>query len=401
MAAAKRADALREAEGPTDDELRQMACAESTTRNKKSRVGLFLEWAGKRGARPPFRPRQVQMFAAYLTYMEYRRVLDYTSSVFQYLAEPPEEGEAPRLVSSPAILRNISDEEAAISRTVVNTCPTKAAPALRGPAFEKLPRAERRVAALWVLSSLRGDSLGNLQAEDVSLSEGEVALRVREDKVRNQRGRTIRIGCNCSPGAPGNAYCPIHLGVGKEDFPIGVRGAAELAKKLGLTMHSMRRGFALSARAEQEAGRKIDAGALCHHAGWESSSRMWAEYTSDWANWDGEKGFFPLEGAIAAIEKHGERATGTQYSFPKCRKTTTEAREIFVTAAKKLARKGRVGAARKTTVKVKRAREEESDGSASDPKVGRRRGSEGTASGSGNLPLTAEWLRGGTGAPKL
>ena len=118
--AAKRASLLALGNDADDDELRRMGEADSATRSKASRVGLFKDWLRCRGTPFPVRPEQVQMLAAQLTIWEYRHVSDYTGSVIQWLCEPPAIGEAPRLAQGPGLLRNLADTERAIVRTITN-----------------------------------------------------------------------------------------------------------------------------------------------------------------------------------------------------------------------------------------------------------------------------------------
>jgi integrase len=301
--AAKRARLLETANDADEDELRALGEAGSTTRSKASRVSLFTSWLAARGIALPVRPERVQLFAAQLTMWEYRHISDYTSSVIQWLCEPPETGEAPRLAEGPGLLRNLADVERSIIRTISNGEPTKAPPIRVGAAWDRLSEKDTCLAALWSLTGLRMDSMAAIKDVDVKITATSIHILVIQDKVKNQQGRQQAIYCNCTE-AHGTRFCPLHCAtpITSRWFPIGKATCGKIAKALGGRAHSFRRACALALRSHM-ADRKFRSAAIAQHMGWENSAAMWNEYTFDFtALWaDGSHAFVPVVGLFPAL----------------------------------------------------------------------------------------------------
>jgi hypothetical protein len=337
------------------DELEAMGEAEKTTRAKKSRVKLFLTWLESRDLKLPAKPRWVQWFAAALTKWEYQYPKQYTSSVIMWLVEPTKGVEQARLVSGPAVVRNITDVEDAINRTVFNNAPQKAKPLILGEHWNKLSSEELCIASTWALSSLRGDTFEGIWEQDVKVQrpgttkeekkEESIDIVIADDKVKNQQGRTITIGCNCDPHQ-GIRFCPLHgeRRISADMFPVKKTMIAKICKTLRVTCHSFRRAFALAARERSE---KIDTEKLAAHAGWEPEAKQWNTYTTDFhATWKAKMSeFMPYHGAFKGMEGK----SGAEYPFtnkPKKTKVTIKLR-----APQQAQRRGKGSAAKKVMLK--------------------------------------------------
>jgi hypothetical protein len=305
-----------------DEILESMGEAKNTTSSKRSRVNLFLEWLKGRGLKLPAEASSVQKFAASMTRWEYQDPKQYTSSVWQWLVEPVKIGEQSRLIAGPAILRHISDVEQAISRTVKDHSPWKADIILRSSNWDNLTDEDRCIASVWALSSVRGDTFEGIQEQDlISISPNEVELYIRDDKVKNQRGRRIKIGCNCVVTAKGGMrFCPFHgkVKLTKGCFPVKKAQITRITKKLKITGHSFRRAFATRMRASE---RELCTEIVAQHAGWEPEAKQWSSYTADFAEWvDRIEEFIPYAGVLRRMEtESGEKEKGHTFAKKKAR----------------------------------------------------------------------------------
>ena len=353
-ASGARSVALEKLAGLSDGELRAMGEAESTTRNKNSRVDFFKQWLQAKGESLPVAPEAAQRFAAFMVQCEYTSVAQYTSSVIVWLCEPVPAGEQQRLLAGPAVLRAIANAEAAIARTIESHDPKKAPPTVGTGKIIYLPQEEKVISVFWFMTGLRGDSFTGIMPEDVEIKSDKIDIRIREDKVRAVRGRTIAVPCNCGTGPKKAEFCPIHgpKPIKKSMFPVAKTTIKSIHKKLGTTNHSFRRGFSLAVRQESVHGKMVATSeTMARHMGWEEKARMWDEYTADYTKsernmgWEEQK-FIPLHGFRKLWAKNKKKDA---HEFREVRKAETVDKKIAVTPAETLAKKGKVRA--KTTFK--------------------------------------------------
>ena len=347
--AISRAEALKKLAGMDPEELRAMGEAESTTRNKNSRVQFFKDWLDANEEKLPVAPDAVQRFAAFMVSCEYTSVYQYTSSIIMWLCEPVPAGEQQRLLDGPAVLRAIANTEAAIQRTIENHDPKKADPLTNEGRLMQLDKEERKIVLFWYLSGLRGDSYTAIMPEDVTVKTDKIEVRVRNDKIRKQKGRVIAIPCNCSGNGPKKSdFCPMHgaRSITKHCFPIKKTKLIDISKKMKLTMHSYRRGLALAVRQEVENGDLAVASKdFAQHMGWEEGAGMWDEYTHDFIEdeeekrpgWEKKK-FIPIAGFKKLWAKTAKK---NSHVFKKKVKKSGVKKQIVVSANQKTAKTGK------------------------------------------------------------
>lgn len=335
-----------------DNELWRMGEAKNTTKNKRSRVNLFLKWLEYRGKKLPVIPRWVQHWVAHLTLCEYKDPAVYSSTVWMWLCDIPDPGESNRLVESATILLNIADVEEQITRTI-KKCKCTKAPLLGAARDEEasLSKKQRCLAALMSLLGNRCDTMASasksniiINREDMDKNKHYVYFQVAEDKVQEAKGRWQKFYCNCEGNAKKDRmWCPLHgeEPLQKEWFPIHRSEWEKIAQLLKGTTHSFRRTLAMTLRDNAQ---DLSTTVAVTHMGWEEKGKMWGEYTKDHHKWAEEKmEVIPVTGIVRYLKEQSSNME-KGHKFKKTKSLKKGKKTIYFKDLKsRLAKTGRTG----------------------------------------------------------
>ena len=165
------------------------------------------------------------------------------------------------------------------------------------------------------MHSARGVGAGHVAPVVYNTGEECVCVTVWEDKVRNVRGRTLCVRCNCADAwtahdIPRTAFCMIHHDGGmkaweKMHLPFEddtINAVTKLLARADATEHALRRAVALAARHAVEQGFNMAYAAYLDWMGWDNSQRA-ALYAADLRKLQ-PQALPPIPGLLAACTAH-------------------------------------------------------------------------------------------------
>ncbi|MBS94024.1 MAG: hypothetical protein CL799_06240 [Chromatiales bacterium] len=267
-----------------------------TMRNHRSRINFFWAWALDHGHSETVTLDEVRYFLAFLYRNEYVSIPQFASSIFRGGFE---EG---WLVSKKIGFDNehMYWTKKRLAK-MISRPPFKAAPVTADqPGLKALSKTERGWLALWLGIGCRADSMKNVHAADITLTDKdnkstsllgqqwnklrdergepfvpvEIEVRIRKDKKEAKQERMVKIRCNCDERLQRamlktSEFCLLHNKNGIQiKLPPDTKELETLRQKVGIAEHSIRRLTALEAAKTLVAGAAWIKKALLQHMGW-------------------------------------------------------------------------------------------------------------------------------------
>ena len=329
----------------TMEQAERMASADNTLTAKRTTWQGFLDYMQMHD--PPLQfplvPRILVQHAAQLLQEEYKgnTIIVMVGRVKMQLNEPQLPPVAPRVVDASLLHWATVDDE--VKRLIKRNETSKAAPATRGVAFQKMKAKNKAIAKLWATLGVRGDTLGGVNATEVKYTPGKkkkeldgMVIKFNNDKVSGMQGRWITVHCSCKED--GQEECVLHCpeAVREADFPLAKQSMREIASSMNTSSHGFRRSLALRLRKHHET-EPLTARAVAAYMGWEYSEKevkkkgrkpkmpsaqpeerkqgrciSWENYALDYPAFQ-ENGLLddiPIAGVIKEIQKIEDNMTG-------------------------------------------------------------------------------------------